>query len=390
MKVINFRFGVVLLGVLGLFGMLVSGCGSSSSTATPEVVIAPCDLAYPVDLLVIFCGIPITVQIPTVDCGIVTTWEVSPALPEGVVFNASDGSISGTALVAGSDQIYTVTASNEGGSSSFSVQVRVESPAVSPSGLSYPANLSIVPAGVPMSPLVPSVDCGEATFWNISPALPDGLTFDLSSGTISGTAVSNGHDQEHTIEAGNGVGSTTTTIRLRVDPIFTYSASTGPGTYSGVTGEGQISATLKLEEDSINPSYPTFIAAFNLAISNDPTELVPVTADPASFIQDINGGTGPSFWFTNMQNDQVVVAAVLFFADPSTVQFEVDREIALIEYDTIPSSFIDQTDPVHVSLQWQEDSPYTPTTSDMLIVADSAEGTVPVGIDSEGVLIRND
>ena len=147
---------------------------------------------------------------------------------------------------------------------------------------------------------------------------------------------------------------------------------------------------MKLEEDSINPGYPTFIAALNLAISNDPTELVPVTADPASFLQDINGGTGPSFWFTNMQNDQVVVAAVLFFTDPSTVQFEVDREIVLIEYDTIPSSFIDQTDPVHVSLQWQEDSPYTPTTSDMLIVADSAEGTVPVGIDSEGVLIRND
>ena len=261
---------------------------------------------------------------------------------------------------------------------------------VAPCDLIYPVNLSIVPAGVAMDVLVPTVDCGEVTFWSIFPALPAGLTFDVSSGAISGTAVNNGYDQEHTIEAGNGEGSTTTTLRLRVDPIFTYSATVGPGTYSGVTGEGQISAALKLEEDAINPNFPTFIAAFNLALANDPTQLVSVSADPAPFLQAINGDTGPSFWFANLQADQLVVAAVLFFADPSTVQFGVDREIVLVEYDTIPASYVGQTEPVQVSLQWQEDSPYTPTASDMLIVADSAKGTIPVGVDPAGVLIRND
>lgn len=241
-----------------------------------------------------------------------------------------------------------------------------------------------------MELLIPTVDCGEVTTWAITPALPAGLTFDVSSGTISGTAASNGYDQEHTIEASNGEGSTATTLRLRVDPIFTYSADVGPGTYSGITGEGQVSAVLKLEEDSINPVYPTAIAAFNLALTNDSTQLAPVSADPSPFLQAINGDTGPSFWFANLQADAVVVAAVLFFADPSTVQFETDRDIVFVEYETVAASYIGETDPVQVSLQWQNDSPYTPTVNDMLIVADSAKGTIPLGVDSEGVLIRND
>ena len=373
---------------LAILALFISGCGGGSDA--PEVVIAPCDLAYPVNLLVIFCGIPIEVQIPVVDCGLVTSWEVSPPLPDGLVLDSADGLISGTALFAGSDQIYTITASNEGGSSSFSVQVTVESPILTPTGLAYPLDFIIIPAGVPLAAQIPSVDCGQVTAWSISPALPTGLSFNVADGTISGTGVVEGYDQEHIIEAGNAAGSTTTTLRLRIDPIFTYSATVGPGTYSGVTGEGQISATLRLEEDDINPTFPTFVAAFNLAIANDPTQLAPTSATPSTFLQAINGDDGPSFWFANLLGDQVVVAAVLFFADPSTVQFEVVRDVVLVEYDTIPSTFIDQTEPVQVSLQWQEDSPYTPTTSDMLIVADSAQGMVPLGIDSEGVLIRND
>ena len=191
-----------------------------------------------------------------------------------------------------------------------------------------------------------------------SPVSADGLgeLLDLlADGTISGTGVVEGYDQEHIIEAGNAAGSTTTTLRLRIDPIFTYSATVGPGTYSGVTGEGQISATLRLEEDDINPTFPTFVAAFNLAIANDPTQLAPTSVTPSTFLQAINGDEGPSFWFANLLGDQVVVAAVLFFADPSTVQFEVVRDVVLVEYDTIPSTFIDQTEPVQVSLQWQED-----------------------------------
>ena len=259
-----------------------------------------------------------------------------------------------------------------------------------PCNLLYPLDFIMVPAGVLLAAQIPTVDCGDVTAWTISPALPAGLSFDISNGTISGTAITDGYDQEHTVEASNFSGSTSTSLRLRVDRIFTLSGTAGPGTFSGVTGIGQMSAVLRLEEDAINPNFPTFIAAFNLAISNDPTQLVCSSANESAFLQAINGGGGPDFWFTDLQADEVIVVAVFSFTGPSATQFEVARDLALVEYDTIPSAFIGVTGPVPVSLQWQNDSPYTNAQDDMLLVDDSAEGVIPLGIDIDATLIRND
>ncbi len=259
-----------------------------------------------------------------------------------------------------------------------------------PCNLLYPLDFIMVPAGVLLAAQIPTVDCGDVTDWTISPTLPAGLSFDFSNGTISGIALTDGHDQEHTVEASNSGGSTSTSFRLRIDRIFTLSGTAGPGTFSGVTGIGQMSAVLRLEEDAINPNFPTFIAAFNLAISNDPTQLVCSSANQSAFLQAINGGGGPDFWLTDLQADAVIVVAVFSFTGPSVTQFEVARDLALVEYDTIPSAFIGVTGPVPVSLQWQEDSPHTQAQNDMLVVDDSAEGVIPLGIDIEATLIRND
>ncbi|MGE4619921.1 MAG: putative Ig domain-containing protein, partial [Planctomycetota bacterium] len=174
--------------------LLISGCSSGGGSSTPESVIAPCDLIYPINQVVALCGIPIVVQVPAVQCGTVTDWSVSPALPEGLVLDFLDGSISGTAVVAGSDQFYAVTASNEGGSSSFSIQITIGSPSVAPTGLAYPLDLIIVAANVPLEAQVPTVDCGDVTTWEITPSLPAGLVFDVTSGIISGTALDNGYN----------------------------------------------------------------------------------------------------------------------------------------------------------------------------------------------------
>jgi len=289
---------------------------------------------------------------------------------------------------------YTVslTVTGPGGSdtSTCASCITVTDPPPPPCNLLYPLDFIMVPAGVFLAAQIPTVACGDVTAWTISPALPAGLSFDTSNGIISGTALSDGHDEEHTIEASNSAGSISTSLRLRVDRIFTYSGTAGPGTFSGVTGIGQMSAVLRLEEDAINPNFPTFIAAFNLAISNDPTQLVCSSANESAFLQALNGGNGPDLWLTNLQADEVIVAAILSFTGPSVTQFEIAKEIVLVEYDTIPSAFIGQTGSVQVALQWQEDSAYTQTQDDLFLVDDSAEGVIPLAIDIDAILIRND
>ena len=123
---------------------------------------------------------------------------------------------------------------------------------------------------------------------------------------------------------------------------------------------------------------------------NDPTWLVCSSANQSTFLQAINGGGGPDFWHTDLQADEVIVVAVFSFTGPSVTQFEVTRELALLEYDTVPSSFIGETGPVQVSLQWQDDSPYTPTQDDMMVVDNSAQAVIPLGVDVDAILIRND
>ncbi|WP_298224115.1 T9SS type A sorting domain-containing protein, partial [Flavobacterium sp.] len=65
--------------------------------------------------------------IPNVSGGTVTSYSVSPALPLGLNFDTTTGEIFGTPTAI-SNGIYTVTAMNSGGSTSFDVEITVDNP----------------------------------------------------------------------------------------------------------------------------------------------------------------------------------------------------------------------------------------------------------------------
>lgn len=62
---------------------------------------------------------------PTVSGGAVVSWAISPALPAGLVLNASDGTISGTPTAAAAPGIYTVTATNSAGQSKVTITLAI-------------------------------------------------------------------------------------------------------------------------------------------------------------------------------------------------------------------------------------------------------------------------
>lgn len=363
---------------------------ASNSTGSTEFTLrilinpnAPCALTYPLDFVIAEQGTAINPQTPMVSCGDVAQWSVLPALPGGLIISQVDGTISGTPTTADTDDDYIVTASNVTGMTSFSIRIQVNPPP--PCNLAYPLDFVMVPADVALTPQVPTVGCGPVANWQVAPLLPDGLQIDPIDGTISGTATTDGHDEVHLITASNGGGSTSFNLRIRIDPIFTYQTSPTTGTYSTSTGVGSVNLALTLVEDSGNPTYPTDISGFNLVLSHDALALTTTVASigPSAVLQALNAGAGPTFWFQDTQGDEVVIGSIFSFTTLAVMQFDTEKEVVLIDYETIPAVFIGQTGPVSVDFIWVEDSPLTATTNDLLVVTDGAQGITPLTVDAE-------
>ena len=180
-------------------------------------------LDYVPENLTLTRNVSMTDLSPTVT-GIVDSWEIYPALPAGL--NFTNGTISGTPENNMTTTNYTVYANNTGGSISHMINITVLEPAME---FEYiPANVTLVnntaSTDMPMVPIL--YNDGVAETWEIWPALPSGLNFSSTNGTISGIATElQVIPVNYTIWANNsgGVGSAVISIRI-VDqlPNLTY------------------------------------------------------------------------------------------------------------------------------------------------------------------------
>ncbi len=150
---------------------------------------------------------------PTVGGGEVVSYSVSPSLPIGLSLDTTTGLISGrpTAITAVAD--YTVTATNAVGSTTAIVSIKVND--VAPVGLIYEAS-NVFKKDRIVTPLSPSVSGGAVVSYSISPSLLAGLSFDTTSGVISGTPTVVSHEREYVITATNTGGSSSFTLSIKV------------------------------------------------------------------------------------------------------------------------------------------------------------------------------
>jgi hypothetical protein len=206
--------GARLVVFVGLFATLVASCGGGGGdgpTNPPQVTPAPTGLTYPTPPVFVV-GQAITPLTPTVT-GTVTSYTVTPVLPAGLSLNASTGVISGTPTAFAATTSHNVSAANSGGHATATVSLTVSdiAPALSATQTQF-----MFTTGVPVD-VTPGNSGGAAVAWSIEPALPAGLTFSATKGTIGGTPAAVVPAAPYVVTAQNSGGYSTLELTIAVE-----------------------------------------------------------------------------------------------------------------------------------------------------------------------------
>src|SRR6516165_1764757 len=212
------------LAALAFALILLSACGGSSSSPPPP---PSGSLSYPSATQTFTVGTAVTPITPTIT-GTLSGFTVSPALPAGLSLDAAKGTISGTPTVLAPAATYTVSAMVSGGTTtSGSVSIAVED--IAPSQVSYGASSFSFSATVPITELTPTTAGGPVVSWSISPALPAGLNFNTTDGSISGTPSAVSASASYVVTAQNSGGQSTVSLTIAVNagPLLTLGHQSG-------------------------------------------------------------------------------------------------------------------------------------------------------------------
>jgi PQQ-like domain/Putative Ig domain len=273
---------------------------------------APSALSYPSPQIFVI-GLPITALNPKVS-GTVTQYSVAPALPAGLVLDAASGQISGTPAALAAAGNYTVTATNSGGSTSFSLSIAVVIAA--PSGLSYPSPQNYI-QGTPIVPLSPTVT-GSVTGYAATPALPAGLSINPSTGVISGTPTAVTAQGNYQITASNSSGSATFPLSLSVAvPPPSALSYASPQTYIAGKAIAPLNPTVSgiVTSYSVNPALPSGLTldALSGQIAGTPNTAAPA----ASYTITAANGSGAASFNLSI-TVQIAPPSALTYHSPQT------------------------------------------------------------------------
>jgi len=173
-------------------------------------------------------------------------WAVSPFLPSGLVLDNVTGEVNGIPDMPMLEAFYTISASNEVGSTEVIISITIRDLAPGEiSALSYgEASFEFV-WNVDTVNLTPTLTGGVPIEWGLYPNLPNGLLFE--NGSIQGFANTVFEWTLFTVWANNSGGSDSVTIYLRVVDMTPLGISWGDG--QDVAIEANKSALISVVND---------------------------------------------------------------------------------------------------------------------------------------------
>ncbi|MFM1820329.1 MAG: hypothetical protein RLZZ402_688, partial [Bacteroidota bacterium] len=145
----------------------------------------------------------------------ITSLSINPALPAGLIFNSTNGTISGTPSAVLSQTSYTITVENAAGSGSTIIQITVGNDC--PINFSYPTPNTYT-KGTAIPNLIPTVTSGSINAFSISPSLPGGLDINPISGYITGNPTVASPNTSYTITANNSSCSAIANVNILINP----------------------------------------------------------------------------------------------------------------------------------------------------------------------------
>ncbi len=118
--------------------------GTTSGSVTVTVTyLPPVNLGYATNPATYTVAVAITPNAPSAGGGVISSYEVAPALPAGLSLDTTTGVLSGTPSAPATTATYTVTARNSGGSTSVGLVLTVEYPPLLVT--TQPADRSVLP-----------------------------------------------------------------------------------------------------------------------------------------------------------------------------------------------------------------------------------------------------
>jgi len=231
-----------------------------STTADISITVnsaAPAALTYNATSAVYTQGSVITNNIPSYS-GTVTSWTITPTLPKGLLINTTTGIISGIPEVSQNAVNYIVKATNSGGSTTTNISITINSAA--PAALTYSTTPAVYTQGAVITNNVPAYT-GTVTSWSITPSLPAGLSFDITTGIISGTPAGTLSLTNYKITAANQYGSVEANLSITVNysppANLTYSTAAAVYTQGSVIVNNVPAYTGTVTSWSVSPELPT-------------------------------------------------------------------------------------------------------------------------------------
>ncbi len=279
------------------FALTVSG--DAAAVAAP-------DITPSVTTLIATQAVAITpITIDAEAGGAVDSYSISPDLPTGLSIDPSSGEISGTPTAVTGEQIYTITATNTTGTDTASVTITVNTvaPRISISPATLVANM-----GSPIMPItITPIGGGAVVSYSIAPDISNGLLFDTTDGTISGTPDAVAEAITYTITATNSGGTDTAMVTITVEAPDTTPPSV---TISSLPESANI-----VDGDTVNATTLRYEVTFSELISGFEIDDITVTGTAAVAASGLTGGangTGLFFQFEVLKGnlDGTVIVSI--------------------------------------------------------------------------------
>jgi len=204
---------------LTLVMALLAACGGGGSGYTQPPP-PSATLSYAQGTQAFAVGLAITPVKPTVT-GTLNSFAAVPALPAGLNLDPATGIISGTPTVITPPAQYTINANGGAGGATASAAISIKITDIPPPLISYGTMKLSYTAGLASSTLTPKTSGAGGTIvsWSINPALPAGLNFSTTDGSISGTPAAPAGSADYAVTAQNSGGQSNDTLTIEVDPL---------------------------------------------------------------------------------------------------------------------------------------------------------------------------